>query len=293
MRRYGDGGRPAGSPGATADTLLAFLQGGLARLEERGVQADEAMLTCLADAAVVAADLASVSDHRLLEPMRRSLASMLWSDAARDLTRQPGPEAWAILLGRCFVEPRRYRADLDAGLRDVAEAAALFVLDLGPDWRPWEVWAVRRRAGIDDGADPPDPTPILARAIGNASSDYAICHVIIYATDFGRQPPPSALLEAAGPLLATSCDNHTDSAPLDDLGLETLLAHRFLTGRWHRAARHWTSRTIPEFASGLTALGHSPGAFYRAYHPALLAARVVLDPTKPSREGTADDLDSR
>ena len=281
------------TPGVTADTLLAFLQEGLARLEERGVEADEAMLTCLADSAVMVADLANVSGHRLLEPMHRSLLSMLWSDAASEITRQPGPEAWAILLGRCFIEPRRFRADLDGRLRGVAEAAALTVLDLGPDWRPWEVWAVRRRAGIDDGAGPPDPTPILERAIANAASDYALCHVVIYTTDFGRRLPTPGLLDAAEPLLAARCDDHTDGAPLDDLQLETLLAHRFLTGRWHAGAKRWTSRTIPAFATAVPALGRSPESFYRAYHPALLAARVMLEPTIPSREGTADDRDNR
>ncbi len=257
------------------------------------MEADEAMLTCLADAAVVVADLAMVSDHRRLDPMRRSLKSMLWSDTAWDLTRRPGPEAWAILTGRCFVEPRRHRADLDAGLRDVAEAVARLVLDLGPDWRPWEVWAVRRRSGIDEGSDPPDPTPILERAIANRGPDYAVCHVVIYTTDFGRRPPPTGLLDAAEPLLAAGCDERGESAPLDDLGLETLVAHRYLTGRWHRAAGQWASRTIPEFASALTAPGRCPETFYRAYHPTLLAARVMLEPTIPPRGGTADDHASR
>lgn len=246
-------------------------------LTARGFDQSERTLTCLADTALLGGWIKRWPGAPAVESLLRATANLLWRPETASALDKPGPEAWAIFLGRVYTEPERVLSELEKAPQRlyVLRQAAAIMMNLGPAWRPWEIVAVELRINRSLLPDELDLNR-RARELVVQCDDYTLCHLIIYLSDFGSAAIAEPMRGALFARCDRSCREHDRLERAEDLGFELVWAWHCLTGEWPPTIARWRDQKVPELANlcrqyeaSLSTEDLEP--FYRFYHMLLLS----------------------
>jgi hypothetical protein len=225
-------------------------------------------LTALADFALIASILKRKRLARGAGLLAQAVGTELLARALQ-ASASPGPEEWAVHVASAWLNPRAERLRLrDPLLSALVAKSEQIVLSLGPRWRPEEV---RYVAACLHGSSLPALRPVR---LDSATSPYELTHVAFYATDFGSVPAsPDHLADEMAAVAARLAGELSGFGQYYDLGLELILAARFLSTRWPAEAGEWVTKSVPQWSSvALSTLRRHPEQFLALYHPMLLTA---------------------
>jgi hypothetical protein len=238
----------------------------------------ESGLTALADLALLASVLARDHPGSNPEPLADAVRYVLAVLAPRPGGASPGPEEWALHAAQVWLDADIERQRLhNRHICELVAESKWAVLALGPPWRPEEIAYV-------DACFTGSSLPALRAVKVDTSiiSLYELTHVAFYATDFGAVPAQGPL---AAQLAATAAKVAGEIASTDwgwDVGVELILAARFLSGRWPAEADVWIGTLMPERTRlAISALRGRPEQFMSLYHAmgitALALAQVAAN----------------
>lgn len=232
----------------------------------------EPTLTALADLALCASILERDHSASSVCLLACTIRSVLDAPILGTIGLSPGPEAWALHAARSWLDPAIERQRLhDNRIHNLLAESERVVLALGPSWRPEEVAHVAARL---TGSNLPALRAV--RVDSSVMSLYELAHVVFYATDFGAVMVSSPL---AAELAATAMRRAEELSAAVwgyDVGVELILAARFLSGQWPPEATAWIGTLMPEWARiALTTLHEQPEQFLRLYHSMILTALAV------------------
>lgn len=265
------------TPAELAEAVVAELARGTNVLVEALTDdpRSEAALTALADLSLLGAVLERHSEGTSISILARSLRGILAKSSVCDGPLPPGPEAWALHACRAWLDPAAERRRLeDRQSREIVDGSRRVVLTLGPNWRPEEVAYV---AACLNGSDLPALRPVKSDVTAR-SAMYELAHIAFYATDFGAAP--AARGSIAANLVATAAGvigQLEKTASNWDVGVELILAARYLSGHWPKEANAWIRSLIPNWLSvALSSLRDGPERFLGVYHAAAVSALALI-----------------
>jgi hypothetical protein len=238
----------------------------------------EAGWTALADLAVLGSVLDRDYPQSGAARLLRAVGGVATAAGAR-LASAPGPQQWAAHVAAVCADPAAERLRIThPSVKLLLEQSNDAVQALGPSWRREEIAFVNARL---HGT----PLPAL-RALPAENTNmvlYELAHLAFYTTDFGARTAACPLAKAeAGPLAQAAAARARYFAArfpaLEeywDLGLELVLAHRYLAGAWPESATIWAGSVIPRLAGqARRAILADRLNYLRFYHPMAVAALV-------------------
>ncbi len=229
-------------------------------------------LTALADIALFASILERDYPESGSTVLAAAVRSVLAAPALRVGAANPGPEEWALHAARVWLDPAMEQQRLhDQHILDLVVESERAVFALGPPWRPEEIAHVSAHL---TGSALPALRAVKVEA--SVMSLYELTHVAFYATDFGAVPASGPLAAELGATAARVADELASTEWGYDVGVELVLAARFLSGQWQPEAEVWTGIVMPQWASiARSALRGHPEQFLVLYHPMMVTALAV------------------
>jgi hypothetical protein len=258
--------------GAHCRTLVRELTEGVDVLAALLAQdaGSEAGWTALVDLALLGSVLGRDDPQSGAAELLRAVYGVVTAARAR-LAGAPGPQQWAAHFAAVCADPAAEQLRVaHASVKRLLDQSGDAVLALGPSWRSEEIAFVNARL---HGS----PLPAL-RALPAENTSmvlYELAHLAFYSTDFGARVAAAPLAQAAAARARHFAARFPALDEYWDLGLELVLAHRYLAGAWPDSATIWAGSVIPRLAERARRAMRADRLHYlRFYHPMAVAALV-------------------